>query len=60
MARATHGADNGSYYWEVEILETSAKDSHIRVGWSTRNGELQAPVGYDQYSFGYRDIDGIL
>ena len=26
--------------------------------WSTEKGDLQAPVGYDGNSFGYRDIDG--
>lgn len=31
---------------------------HIRIGWSTRQGELQAPVGFDQYSYGYRDSCG--
>lgn len=31
---------------------------HIRIGWSTRQGELQAPVGFDQHSFGYRDECG--
>ena len=29
-------------------------------GWSTRDGELRGPVGYDVYSFGYRDIQGKL
>ena len=33
---------------------------HIRIGWSTRQGELQAPVGFDQYSYGYRDSCGEL
>jgi len=27
-------------------------------GWSTRDGELRGPVGYDVYSFGYRDLQG--
>ncbi len=25
------------------------KTGHCRLGWSTRKGELQAPVGYDMY-----------
>ena len=28
---------------------------HTRIGWSTRSGDLQAPVGYDKWSYGYRD-----
>lgn len=31
---------------------------HLRIGWSMRTGELQAPVGYDQWSYGYRSING--
>ena len=31
---------------------------HTRLGWSSEKGDLQAPVGYDGNSFGYRDIDG--
>lgn len=58
MVRATHGVHRGSYLWEVEILPTTDPNAHYRVGWSTRQGELQAPVGFDQYSFGYRDGEG--
>lgn len=73
MVRATHGVHRGSYYYEVEILKstppkaaatssnsemTTELPSHVRIGWSTRLGELQAPVGFDQYSFGYRDEAG--
>eukprot|EP00557_Chaetoceros_sp_GSL56_P004761 CAMPEP_0176487406 /NCGR_PEP_ID=MMETSP0200_2-20121128/6111_1 /TAXON_ID=947934 /ORGANISM="Chaetoceros sp., Strain GSL56" /LENGTH=636 /DNA_ID=CAMNT_0017884225 /DNA_START=176 /DNA_END=2083 /DNA_ORIENTATION=- len=31
---------------------------HLRIGWSMRTGELQAPVGYDRWSYGIRDIQG--
>lgn len=31
---------------------------HFRVGWATKQGNLQAPVGYDKHSFGYRDVAG--
>ncbi|KAL2329219.1 hypothetical protein Fmac_022646 [Flemingia macrophylla] len=34
------------------------ESGHTRLGWSTEKGDLQAPVGYDGNSFGYRDIDG--
>ena len=30
---------------------------HVRLGWSMRTGELQAPVGYDRWSYGIRDIN---
>ena len=73
MVRATHGVHRGSYYFEVEILRSydseqsylqsiksskCAANGHVRVGWSTRQGDLQAPVGFDQYSYAYRDTDG--
>ena len=31
---------------------------HVRIGWSMRTGDLQAPVGYDRWSYGLRDIGG--
>ena len=64
MVRATHGVHRGSYYWEIEILDLSLIDdsinAHVRVGWSTRQGELQAPVGFDRYSYGYGDVKGYI
>ena len=39
-------------------LSTHAVGGHLRIGWSMRTGELQAPVGYDQWSYGYRSIGG--
>lgn len=74
MARATHGVHSGTYYFEVEVLQpedraadaqTSSSHSpgslstaHVRVGWSTRDGELQSSVGYDNCSYGLRDDTG--
>ncbi len=58
MIRGTHGVHSGAYFWEAEIKETPDANSHVRIGWSTRQGELQAPVGFDKYSYGYRDIGG--
>lgn len=57
MVRASHGVHSGAYYFEVDIVP-GGTNAHTRIGWSTRQGELQAPVGYDNYSFGYRDIGG--
>jgi len=31
---------------------------NLRIGWSMRTGDLQAPVGYDKWSYGLRDISG--
>lgn len=58
MVRATHGVHNGSYFYEVLVHEARGENAHLRLGWSTRQGNLQAPCGYDKWSFGYRDIAG--
>ena len=31
-----------------------------RLGWGTSRGDLSGPVGFDQHSFGYRDVDGMM
>lgn len=36
----------------------SSFGAHVRLGWSMRTGDLQAPVGYDKWSYGIRDIQG--
>lgn len=94
--RATHGACEGTWFYEAKI-EHLGTSGHVRLGWSTRKGELQAPVsiptrlhllnkllfkspgiaklqtseplivtatcflqvGYDEYSFAYRDLEGV-
>jgi len=56
MVRATHGVASGSWYFEVKVnTPQNGEDGHTRLGWCTEMGELQAPVGYDQNSYSYRD-----
>ncbi|KAE8691679.1 Protein TRAUCO [Hibiscus syriacus] len=57
MVRATRGVVDGAWYFEIKVLKLG-ETGHTRLGWSTDKGDLQAPVGYDGNSFGYRDIDG--
>jgi len=57
MVRATRGVTEGAWYFEVKVVHLG-ESGHTRLGWSTEKGDLQAPVGYDANSFGYRDIDG--
>ncbi|CAM9910014.1 unnamed protein product, partial [Sphacelaria rigidula] len=45
-------------YWECTVLPPETPQGHCRLGWSRRTGSLQAPVGYDKYSYAYRDIAG--
>lgn len=32
--------------------------AHTRIGWSTERGDLEVPVGFDRFSYGYRDVEG--
>uniref|UniRef100_A0A2P2JA53 Uncharacterized protein MANES_14G004000 n=1 Tax=Rhizophora mucronata TaxID=61149 RepID=A0A2P2JA53_RHIMU len=57
MVRATRGVCEGAWYFEIKVVSLG-ETGHTRLGWSTEKGDLQAPVGYDANSFGYRDIDG--
>ncbi|CAN4119860.1 unnamed protein product [Withania somnifera] len=57
MVRATRGVLEGAWYFEIKVVKLG-ETGHTRLGWSTDKGDLQAPVGYDGSSFGYRDIDG--
>jgi len=60
MIRGTHAVNSGSYYFEVLLEDCPSENVHYRVGWASRFGELQGPVGYDKFSFGFRDVDGIF
>lgn len=55
--RATHGFHEGTHYCEVTV-EQLGETGHCRLGWSSRQAEINAPVGYDQHGFGYRDLEG--
>ncbi|KAK8953501.1 hypothetical protein KSP40_PGU011204 [Platanthera guangdongensis] len=57
MVRATRGVVEGAWYFEIQVIRLG-DSGHTRLGWTTENGDLQAPVGYDGNSYGYRDIDG--
>ncbi|KAK4754784.1 hypothetical protein SAY87_008541 [Trapa incisa] len=57
MVRATRGVLQGAWYFEIKVVALG-ETGHTRLGWSTEKGDLQAPVGYDMNSYGYRDIDG--
>ncbi|KAL5981817.1 hypothetical protein ACLOJK_015882 [Asimina triloba] len=57
MVRATRGVVEGAWYFEIKVLKLG-ETGHTRLGWTTEKGDLQAPVGYDGNSYGYRDADG--
>ncbi|XP_078435530.1 histone H3K4 methyltransferase TRAUCO [Wolffia australiana] len=57
MVRATRGVVEGAWYFEIVVIRLG-ETGHTRLGWTTEKGDLQAPVGYDGNSYGYRDVDG--
>eukprot|EP00792_Barthelona_sp_PAP020_P004869 TRINITY_DN2387_c0_g1_i1.p1 TRINITY_DN2387_c0_g1~~TRINITY_DN2387_c0_g1_i1.p1 ORF type:complete len:291 (-),score=78.51 TRINITY_DN2387_c0_g1_i1:1-873(-) len=57
MVLGTHGVKEGSFYYEIKKLNSNG---HIRVGISTRLGDIYAYPGYDSESFGMRDKDGVI
>ena len=45
--------------FEVRVGEClQGEDGHMRIGWCTDSGDVQAPTGYDVNSYSYRDLNG--
>ncbi|SHO77831.1 Similar to S.cerevisiae protein BRE2 (Subunit of COMPASS (Set1C) complex) [Malassezia sympodialis ATCC 42132] len=66
-ARTNVGVRQGAWYVELEVLPPDASSEppvpmrdgpHVRVGWGRREASLNAPVGWDAYSYGLRDQTG--
>eukprot|EP01084_Bolivina_argentea_P059559 108775_1 len=60
MAKATHAIRPGTWYYEAVVLPPKGpwKSGNYRLGWSAKMGEMHGPVGYDSYSYAYRDLQG--
>ncbi|GMI00576.1 hypothetical protein TrVE_jg2457 [Triparma verrucosa] len=69
MSRATSGVNAHVHYWECLIInggkitqkpteDPDDVEPGVRVGVAMRTGDLQGPVGFDKWSYGYRDING--
>ncbi|PHH64584.1 hypothetical protein CDD81_4195 [Ophiocordyceps australis] len=68
MARANVAVREGRWYWECKITQGIQEDKdgsgkpqggrHVRMGWARREASLDAPVGFDAYSYGIRDVAG--
>lgn len=67
MARANVAVREGRFYWECRITRGLLKNKgpedpeshgHVRVGWARREASVDAPVGFDAYSYGIRDVAG--
>ena len=66
-ARANVGVRHGAWYVEMQVLPPDASSApavpmrdgpHVRLGWARREASLNAPVGWDAYSYGVRDQNG--
>lgn len=57
MIRSTHGIHSGTWYFECTI-EDMPDGSATRLGWSQALGNLQAPLGYDRFSYSWRSRKG--
>lgn len=56
MLRATHGVSKGNWYFEATV--DIPPDTATRIGWSQLYGNLQAPLGYDKFSYSWRSKKG--
>ncbi|KAI1105174.1 hypothetical protein F4804DRAFT_304933 [Jackrogersella minutella] len=66
-ARANVAVRQGRWYWECKVTRGTTKSNadgtveshgHVRLGFARREASLDAPVGYDAYSYGIRDVQG--
>lgn len=69
MSRANVSVREGRWYWECRITRgmlthpdpannNPPANGHVRVGWARKEASLDAPVGFDAYSYGFRDVHG--
>lgn len=63
MIRGTFGVAEGDCYFEVTVEDSISigpkyPEAHMRIGWSTDKGNVEAPAGFDKYSYSYRDVKG--
>lgn len=60
LVRANVGIREGTYYFEFNIVRANRGQGHVRVGIARKEANLEAPVGFDGYSYGIRDVSGEL
>jgi Set1/Ash2 histone methyltransferase complex subunit ASH2 len=59
MIRATHGVSHGSWYFEV-VVNSKPTKAALRIGWAQPLANLQAPCGYDKFSYSWRSRKGTI
>ncbi|GAB1316705.1 transcription factor, contains a PHD finger motif [Madurella fahalii] len=67
MSRANVAVREGRWYWECKVTRgilanrgegDAESHGHVRIGFARREASLDAPVGFDAYSYGLRDAAG--
>ena len=66
MVRSNVCAREGTLYYEVKVhrgvpaegsdVNAQGPQPHVRFGWARREAPLDAPVGFDGYSYGVTDL----
>lgn len=59
-ARCNVAMREGKYYFEYDIIHSNNGEdkAHVRVGIGRKELALDAPVGFDGYGYGLRDLTG--
>uniref|UniRef100_F6WHI9 B30.2/SPRY domain-containing protein n=1 Tax=Ciona intestinalis TaxID=7719 RepID=F6WHI9_CIOIN len=57
MIRASYCVKVGGWYYEATVMDMP-EGSAARIGWSQKLGNLQAPLGYDKFSYSWRSRKG--
>ena len=55
--RANYGVNKGNWYFEITVTSLP-EGSALRLGWCQPYGNLQAPLGYDKFSYSWRSLKG--
>lgn len=55
--QSNRGAFCGTWFFEIDVSHLGPT-GHARLGVGTVKQEIDAPCGYTQGSYGYRDVDG--
>ncbi|CAN3474644.1 hypothetical protein DICA0_B05314 [Diutina catenulata] len=58
--RTNVGIREGRFYFEFVVVSAHEGGGHARVGIARKEANLEAPVGFDGYSYGLRDVNGEL
>lgn len=57
--RLNVGIREGTYYFEFDVINGGGDaNAHVRVGIARKEASLEAPVGFDGYGYGIRDLTG--